>query len=156
MRRTGETKSQMHERDRHGAISTVLGASISRSQILKALAAGLAVAAVPEVAGAQAATSGPASSSFPYFPQVSSGTYTPESVPEILGNIATLKMFDASLGAFSLGNQALLTRLGVAGPLLTVFQAILAKDEYQVDWLLSLVPRVAPVTTTFTVDPALA
>jgi hypothetical protein len=131
---------------------------LSRAQLLRATALGVAAAALPSVAAAEGNSgSGSASSlTFPYFPQIPAGSYTPETPQEIVSNLLTLKVFDTTLAAFSLTNSGLLQRLNVVGAVLTVFQAITAKEQYQIDWLQALVPGAAPVTSTFTVDPALA
>jgi hypothetical protein len=129
-------------------------ARFSRAQMLTIMGAGATLAVLPGAAaadtGQQTAVAG--SFSVPYFPSVP-GTYTPESPQEIVRNLLTLKMFDAALAAFSFSNPAVLKALNIAGPVLTVFQAIAAHDQYQIDWLQSVLPGVQPVTTTFTLDP---
>ncbi|GAC1662795.1 MAG: hypothetical protein NVS9B15_26050 [Acidobacteriaceae bacterium] len=127
---------------------------MSRSQLFKAVGLGVAAAALPGLANADSGSGG-TGVSFPFFPQTT-GTYTTEQMGEIVNNLLTLKTFDASLGAFAFGNAALLTRLGITGIVKSVFQAIVAQDQYHIDWLSSLIPGAAPTTATFTVNPALA
>jgi hypothetical protein len=128
---------------------------LSRAQILKAAAVGAALAALPGTAAADSGQSTSVSGGFsaPYYPSVQ-GSYTPESLQEIVSNLLTLKMFDAALAAFSFTNAAVLKALNITGPVLTVFQAIATHDQDQIDWLQSLMPGAQPVTATFTLDPS--
>lgn len=121
---------------------------ISRAQLFKAATAGLALAAIPSAVSAQAqpASSGPSTQSFPYFPQVT-GTYTTETVTEIVSNLLTV----AYLGAT--GSIAVLKSAGTIGiPATNVdaLQASLAARVFHIDFLSSLVPEARPLTTTFT------
>ena len=133
-----------------------LTARVSRARMLQAVGAGVALAAIPTVAAADG-NSGTGRAPFfqaPYFPQTS-GSYTTESPQEIVGNLLTLMVFDATAAAFLLNTPPVQKALGVTGLALTVTQAIAAEDQYQVDFLQSIVPGAAPVTTMFTVDPKL-
>jgi len=125
---------------------------ISRAQLLTALGVGVAAAVAP---GAVHAEGPVAAFSSPFFPQTA-GTYTTEQAADIVSNLLTLKVFDAALGAFAFGNPDLLARLGVTGVTKSIFQAIIAQDQYHIDWLSSLMPGISAVTASFTVDPKLA
>src|SRR5690348_11758882 len=100
----------MTDEERTGTQDDRLRGTLSRAQILRAAGAGLAFAALPGLAGADSTSStggGSPGFSFPYYPTVPSGTYTPESPQEIIANLLTLKYSDTALGAFSLGNPTL-------------------------------------------------
>jgi hypothetical protein len=138
-----------HAVDDH-PITAYLQGRLTRAQLLKAAGAGVALAATPAVAGAAAP-----STSFPYFPQGTSGTYTTETAQEIVANILTLKYFDVTTTVPLLSNPTALASLGITGSALTIVQAIVAQEQYQIDWLQTLVPGVAPLSMTFTFDPSL-
>jgi hypothetical protein len=133
-----------------------LQGKMSRAQLLKAVGVGTALAAIPGGAAA-AGNSGTRSApglSFPFFPPTS-GRYSTEGLVEIVSNLLTLKYFDATGGTLLLTSpSSALSALGVTGLALTVNQAVVAQDQYQIDFLQSLVPDAAPLTTTFTIDPA--
>jgi hypothetical protein len=124
---------------------------ISRGQLLKAAALAAGAAAVPGTVGAQGAAGGV---SFPFFPQVPSGSYTPEAVADIVGNMLTQLYLHVNAGVTVLRTPALAARLGVtSGVALSYFQSFVAANQYQIDFWSGLVPGAAPVTTTFTIDP---
>ncbi len=117
---------------------------VSRSQLLKAGAAGLALAAVPGVA---AADSGPGTS-YPFFPQVA-GTYTPESVATIFNTADTAEHLAITFLTAAIGNAA---TIGLTGLILEIVQAALAEEIYHAQFLESVGARSA--TDSFTVpDP---
>jgi hypothetical protein len=126
-------------------IQDYLKATVSRAQLLSAVGAGLALAAVPGAAAA-AGTIGTGSAqqlSFPFFPQVQ-GTYTPENLQDILNLLDTFEMFLVTTNAYALvdlGSQ-------LKDPALSFRQSRLAIGQYHLDFLQSLGAR--PLLTTFT------
>lgn len=133
---------------------TPFQARLSRAQMLVAAGAGALLASIPAAAAADSGASGERASAFeaPYYPQVTSGSYTPESPQEIIKNLITLRVFDLTVTVPVLNNPATLARVGLTGPALTITQALVAAEQYQLDWLQSIAPGITPLTTTFTVD----
>ncbi|MBV9279244.1 MAG: ferritin-like domain-containing protein, partial [Chloroflexi bacterium] len=128
-----------------------LKARISRSQMLLAAGASLALAAVPRAAGAQVSGNGfgPGQGfSAPYYPQVQ-GTYTPEAIQSILNTAITAEHLAVTLLTAAVGPGS---KLGLSGVLLNVVQAALVEEQLHLDFLASA--GATPGTTTFTVpDP---
>jgi hypothetical protein len=140
-------------------IIELLKSRVSRAQLLRATGIGLAVAAIPTAASANViATSGStaggsvAGTTFPFYPQTG-GTYTTESLTEIVSNLLTVKMAQATSGAALLSAPGAAAGLGISGLVLTLAQAVIAASQYEIDWLQSIVPNATPVTT-FTIDVA--
>lgn len=129
-------------------LAQYLNGKISRAQLFKAALAGAAVAAVPGVASAAGTGSAP-SFSFPYFPQVQ-GTYTPEQPEEIARNLMVGQFLAVSSFTFVVQNAS---AVGLSGLALTVIQAVLAQEQYHIDFMQKIFPNVAPPITTFTVPP---
>jgi hypothetical protein len=141
--RVNETKSATDG----NAIAKRLQTRVSRSQLLKAAGAGLAIAAVPGVAAA-APTSDAGSAagfSFPFFPGAT-GTYTTELIQDILNAVITTRYLVADAVYFNL------THGTFPAPVTTSFQVGLARFQYEIDFLASL--GAVPVTTTATLSPA--
>jgi hypothetical protein len=82
---------------------------------------------------------------FPFFPPVQ-GTYTTESIQEILNSVVTTRYLVADAVYF------IITRTGPSGPALTSLQIGLVRFQYEIDFLESL--GAVPVTTTANLDPA--
>lgn len=66
---------------------------VSRAQLLAMAGAGVALIALPDVAGAAGA---PGRLEFPFYPQVQ-GTYTPEDIRDILNILTTLEHFGVAI-----------------------------------------------------------
>lgn len=109
-----------------------LQSRISRAQVLKAAGAGLAIAALPGVAGAAAA---PATvepgAAFPFFPQVK-GTYTTESIGTIINIADTAEHLAITFLTAALGNAS---TLGLNGLVLEIVQAALVEEIYHAQFL---------------------
>ncbi len=145
--------------DRHRLWDNYLRGHISRGQLLKGAALAVGVSVVPGTAladaGSAPTTGSASSSSFPFFPQTTSGTYTTESVMEIVGSMLTHQYFHLNAGLAILATPALASKLGItAGLPLTYFQSFVAIHQLQIDFWSSLVPGTTPVTS-FTLDPKL-
>lgn len=143
------------ERDFHESkLRTALNASISRSQMLKAAGVGLAVAAIPGGALADTTTTpAPATptntTSYPFFPQTTSGTYTTESIGTIFNVAATAEALAVTVLTAAIGNA---TTIGLKGLILQTVQAALLEEQDHLDFL--MLAGAAPLTTDFTVpDP---
>lgn len=131
-----DTQSAPHEE----LWKRLLTGKLTRTQLLKAAAAGTILGIMP---GGALAEGGPGQS-FPFYPAVQ-GTYTPESIQEILNNIITPAYFAAT------GISALLAapaRYGLSGLGLTITQAIAAQEQYHIDFWTA--QGAVPVTTSFT------
>lgn len=133
----------MDEKDR-------MSTPISRRHALGFVGAGLAAVAFPSAAGAAGLT-------FPFFPQVPSGTYTPESIPDIVGNMLTQEYLHGSVAAALVLTPSLAATMGLTSGLpLAHFQSLAAIHQDRIDFWTSLVPDAnAKAITSFTVDPAL-
>ncbi|MGH2442097.1 MAG: hypothetical protein ACRDFX_02890, partial [Chloroflexota bacterium] len=136
------------------AMMEYLKARVSRGQLLKGAAAGLALAAIPGVAGAATApvsvSEGAPSTSFPFFPQVS-GTYTTESIPTIANTAVTAEYLAVTVLTAAINSTAL--NLASNALLLAITQAALAEELDHLKFLRDGLGAV-PLTTTFTVpDP---
>ena len=130
------------------------GHFLSRAQLLKAAAAA-GIAAVPSIASAQQ-VGGFRSESFPYFPQTPSGTYTTESVDEIVSNILTWAAFEVTAATLILTTPTIASQIGVSSGLPRSFLAAFdAELQLQYDFWSDLVPSAQPKVTTFTIDPTL-
>lgn len=139
--------SEIHDRGAEPA--QYFRGSMSRRQILGAAAAGVAVAAIPRFAAAQGSgTGGSDAFSFPFFPQITAGSYTAETIGEILNAVITPHYLAATGATMTLGNAA---GLGLTGWQLSMQQAAAAREQYQIDFLTSLGAR--PLATSFTFPP---
>ncbi|HZU12306.1 MAG TPA: hypothetical protein VFB58_05660 [Chloroflexota bacterium] len=114
---------------------------VTRAQLLAAVASGAAALAVPGAAGA---AGGPRTLSFPFYPAVQ-GTYTPESIQDILNNIVTPAYYAISGITIILSQPS---QFGLSGLALTITQAIAAQEQYHIDFWTS--KGAVPVTTSFT------
>jgi len=129
-----------------------LRARVSRAQLLKASAAGLAAAAIPGAAAAAGGTTvapgyGPGQS-FPYFPQTNF-VYTTESVGTIINIADTAEHLAITFLSAGIANAA---TIGLSGVVLQIVQAALAEEVYHVEFLEAAGAR--SLTDTFTVpDP---
>jgi hypothetical protein len=123
---------------------------ISRAQLLRAAGAGLALAAAPGIAAADSTSGGPPGKSYPFFPNVT-GTYTTELVQDILNFLVTVEHLGVTvvtLAVTTYANQLQLSPLAQ-----TVLQSTIARDQAHLEFLASV--GGTPLTTTFTVPPAL-
>jgi hypothetical protein len=117
---------------------------ISRAQLLAMAGAGVALAALPDVAGAAAT---PTRMEFPFYPQVQ-GTYTPEDIRDILNILTTMEHFGVAVNFSNLS--------GSIDPQINPVQisdqqASLVINLARVDFLESLGGH--SLTNTFTVGP---
>jgi hypothetical protein len=126
-------------------VRRALKGTISRAQLLAAFGAGVALVVVPDAPyTADAAGTGRAPfMEFPFFPQVK-GTYTSESILDILNVLETIEMFLLTT------NTSALTSLGaqLKEPILSERQAKSVIGQYHLDYLEALGAR--PLLTTFT------
>jgi len=123
-----------------------LKAEVTRAQMLKAAGIGLAAAALPGVAAA--ADSSPGRIEFPFYPKVA-GTYSAESIQDILNTLQTFEHFVITFFSGVLSNA---DKLGFNALLRAVVQAVLAQEQYHADFLASIGART--LTDTFTLaDP---
>lgn len=127
--------------------SNLLSARMTRARLLTVATAGAALAAMPTAARAQDGSA--ASMSFPFFPRVQ-GTYTPESISDILNTLITLHYLGTSGTSLFLSAPS---TFGLSGIGLTITQAAVAEEQYRLDFLASL--GAVPVTTSFTAPAAL-
>lgn len=123
---------------------------ISRRHALGMVGAGIAALTAPSAVHADGLT-------FPFFPQVTSGPYTPESIPEIVGNMLTQEYLHGSVSAALLLTPSLAATMGLTSGLpLAHFQSLAAIHQDRIEFWTSLVPEAnAKAITSFTVDPAL-
>jgi hypothetical protein len=80
------------------------------------------------------------------------GTYTPETVTEIVSNLLTVGYLVLTAGSSVVGQAG---NLGIPATNLDALQASLASRQFEIDIFSSLVPEARPLTTTFTVPPEL-
>lgn len=123
------------------AFSEYLKMPVNRAQLLAGIGAGLAAALLPAAAGAQRT----GDFTVPFFPQITSGSYTTESIQEILNSVVTAHYLGATGGTMTLSNAA---AVGLTGWQLSTQQAAAASEQYRIDFLTSLGAK--PVTTAFT------
>jgi hypothetical protein len=92
-------------------------------------------------------TGGAPAASFPFFP-ATSGTYTTESLDQIVQNLLTYEYFRATLFT------TLITQLGnkLTDLERLVLQAATAQTQYHIDLLQTLVPNVQPLYTAISLD----
>lgn len=140
---------------------------ISRSHLLKAAVAGAAAVAIPGIASADTTGTGGSTAGTsagwgrapyteaPFFPQVTSGSYTPESVTEIVSNVLTWAYFEVAASTFILSTPPLASALGLTGLPLAFLQAFNLELQSHIDFWSKVAPSAAPKATTFTVDPSL-
>lgn len=135
------------QRSEEAALGQYLTARVSRARLL-ATGAGLALAALP---AATAAQDSPQSGrlEFPFFPQVK-GTYTPESIQDILNILDTAERLLVAIHTAAVTTYA--GQLGFAPLAQSVIQASLAQEQYHVDFLESIGAR--SLVDTFAVRAA--
>ena len=133
------------ERSDENPAARWLRARVSRGHLLAAAGAGIASALVP---GAVGAASGPPVLSFPFFPPITSGSYTTEGIQEIFNAVVTVHYLAATGATMTLDNAA---ALGYTGWQLSMQQAAAGRAQYHIDFLTSL--GGTPVTTAFTFPP---
>ncbi|HZS95012.1 MAG TPA: hypothetical protein VFA78_09460 [Chloroflexota bacterium] len=129
------------QRSPEGAMTDPFHRALSRRQLLAAAAAGVALAALPASAGAEGGVY-----SFPYFPSVTSGSYSTETIQEILDAVVTPHYLAATGATMTLANAA---ALGFTGWELSMQQAAAAREQYQIDFLSSLGATPAAIAFTF-------
>lgn len=118
--------------EQESMVRGLLQARVSRAQLLAGAGAGLALAAVPVVAGAQ--------------------TGAPETVQDIINIADTAEHLAVTLLTAAVGNASQLGLTANGGLLLDVVQAALAEEQYHADYLESAGAKT--LTDTFTVpDP---
>jgi hypothetical protein len=125
-----------------------LKTKVSRGQMLKAAGAGFALAGIPGAVAAAGTNTGSApAASFPFFP-ATSGTYTTESLDQIVQNLLTYEYFRAT------GFTLLVTQVGSKLTDLErlVLQASIAQTQYHIDFLQTLVPGIQPLYTSISLD----
>ncbi len=106
---------------------------VSRAQLLLGIGAGLAVAAgsaisVPDITQAETI---PGLTTFPFYPQVP-GTYTPETVQDILNILLTMEQFAVAVG---IANYNAPAEPGINPLLITAQQASIVTSLAHVDFL---------------------
>jgi hypothetical protein len=124
---------------------SALKGTISRAQLLGAAGAGVALVVLPggpHIADATGSGRAPFME-FPFFPQVK-GTYTSESILDILNVLETIEMFLLTTNTYAL------TSLGaqLKEPILSERQAKSVIGQYHLDYLEAL--GAHPLLTTFT------
>jgi hypothetical protein len=142
------------------SLKQYLDASVSRSQLFKAAAMGLVAASVPGLAAAQSGAGGsnpgaiPGSTfSEPYFPQIKSGTYSPESLATIFNTAVTAEYLAVTVLTAALNSTTL--NLASNPTIQAAVQAALTEELAHLTFLRDGV-GAKPATTTFTVpDPAI-
>ncbi|HZU11236.1 MAG TPA: hypothetical protein VFB58_00205 [Chloroflexota bacterium] len=130
-------------------VADLLRSPISRKHIMKATAVGMVLAAFPLPASAAGQTNGVQEFSFPFSPPITSGTYSPESIQDILNAVLTPHYLAATGATTTLANAS---SLGLTGWELATQQAAAAREQYHIDFLASL--GATPLVTAFTFPPA--
>jgi len=144
----GKTK---YEESMRGYLST----RVSRATALKAAAVGVAAAAIPGAAAADTinVAYGPTGQpllSFPYFPQVTSGRYEPESISDIVNIAQTAEHLAVTVLTAGVNNAA---KIGLTGITLETVQAILSEEIIHIQ-VLAAAFGAKPLTDSFTIpDP---
>lgn len=125
---------------------------ISRAQLFKTAGAGIALAAVPGIAAADSTSvsGGPPGRSYPFFPQVN-GTYSSESVEDVLNTLVTVEHLGVTVVTLAMTTYAAQLQLSPLAQI--VLQSTIARDQAHLEFLASM--GGTPITTTFTVAPAL-
>jgi hypothetical protein len=124
-----------------------LQSRVSRSALLKTAAIGAVAAMIP---GRTFAAGDPTTTSFPFYPQIAAGSYTPENVMEIVNVAATAEALAVTVLTAAVGNAS---TLGLTGLVLDVVQAALAEELIHLQVLRDVLGG-APITKTFYVpDP---
>jgi hypothetical protein len=129
----------MDEKDQsseEGAVGQYLTARMSRARLL-ATGAGFALAALPATAAA-AAPPQSGRLEFPFFPPVK-GTYTPESIQDILNILDTAERLLVAIHTAAVTTYA--GQLAFSPLALSIVQASLAQEQYHVDFLESIGAR---------------
>jgi hypothetical protein len=105
-----DTKKTLQE----ASLTQYLRGSVSRAQLFKATALGLVAASVPTLAAAADSPGGGTAGAIPgrifsepYYPQVSSGTYSPESVATIFNTALTAEYLAVTVLTAALNSTAL-------------------------------------------------
>lgn len=136
-----------------------LTSRVSRAQALKAAGVALAAAAIPHSAGAEGS---PNTGRFeaPFFPQITSGTYTTETVKQIMDVALTVEHLAITFLTKAINNADAIgltsTPKDQPGLFLKVIQAQLTEELLHAQFLEAAGKPlgVAPLTNTFTPDPA--
>jgi hypothetical protein len=138
------TGDDLFANDAHGRMS--------RAQLFRAAGAGIALAAAPGIAAAASpsAIGGPTGSTYPFFPAVN-GTYTTELVQDILNILVTVEHLGVTVVTLAVTTYA--AQLQLTPLAQTTLQSTIARDQAHLEFLASLGGQ--PLTTTFTVSPAL-
>src|SRR5947209_11252599 len=113
--------------------------------------------ALPRVAAADATSTVQRAPyvSYPFFPQIGSGTYSTETVQEIVSNILTWAYFEVSAATAILTTPSLASLVGVSSGLPQAFlQAFDVELQSHIDFWASIAPGANPKATTFTIDPS--
>lgn len=135
-----------------------LKARVSRAQALRAAGIALAAAAIPRGAAADgsAGTGRAAYFEAPFFPQITSGTYTTETIQPIINVAVTAEHLAVTFLTRAITNA---DAIGLTsnpkdqpGLFLKVIQAQLAEELLHAQFLEALGAK--PLTDTFTPDPA--
>ena len=122
---------------------------VSRRQVLASTAAAVAALAVaPRIAAAD--SDGGGSFSFPFFPAITSGSYAPENIPDILNMLVTMEHFAVAAGTANYNGQA---QSGINPLFFTVQQTSIVSSLAHVDFLESQGARA--LTSTFSVPGTL-
>src|SRR5579872_4405676 len=122
---------------------------VSRRQLLASTAAAVAALAVaPRIAAAD--SDGGGSFSFPFFPAITSGSYAPENIPDILNMLVTMEHFAVAAGTANYNGQA---QSGINPLFFTVQQTSIVSSLAHVDFLESQGARA--LTSTFSVPGTL-
>jgi len=139
------------------SMASYLKARVSRAQALKAAGVALAAAAIPGAAAADSAGTGRAPHfEAPFFPQVPSGTYTTESIQQIINVAVTAEHLAITFLTNGIKNA---DAIGLTsnpkdkpGLYLQVIQAQLLEELLHAQFLEAFGAK--PITDTFTPDPA--
>ncbi len=142
-------------KDTHKLLNDYLSGKLNRADLLKAAAVGGIAALSLPCAASAADISRTGVESFPYFPEIASGTYTPESVDEIVSNILTWDYLEATSVVVLVTDPGIQKAIGQTPFTLNFLQSFLAAMQAQIDFWSAAVPAARPATTTFTLDPAL-
>lgn len=122
---------------------------VSRRQVLTSIVAGVAALAVaPRVAAAEG--DGGGNFSFPFFPAITSGSYTPENIPDVLDMLVTMEHFAVAAGTANYNGHA---QSGISPLLFTLQQTSIVTSLAHADFLESQGAR--PLTGTFSVPGGL-
>jgi hypothetical protein len=128
-----------------------LNGRISRAQLFKAAGAGVALAAVPGVAAAapNVGRGDAPGISFPFFPQVPTGSYTTEQIQDIFNVAITAEYLAVTVLTQALTTYAGQLQLNTLAK--TLVQAIVVEEQVHLDFLAAAGAK--PAATSFTIPP---